>query len=119
MIYVYKDKRGKIPFCDWMTEMKKRDESVYHKITYMLEQMEAGTLPLERPNVKKMLARCDYRHLYKIRLGKYRLFFLAENNDYKLLHAFRKSSNATPEKEVKRVTREIEDGYYEPLENAF
>lgn len=112
MISVYQDKRGKIPFNDWMDDMKHRDESVYHKIEDMLSQMETGTLRLERPNVKKMLARCDYRNLYKIRLGKYRLFFIVENGDYKLLHTFRKSSNATPEKEVKRVSREIEDGYY-------
>lgn len=110
MIYCYQDKRGHCPVKEWLETLN--DESVLNKVNVMLEQMQDGSLRLEKPNVKKMLARCSYRHLYKIRLGKYRLFFLAEEGDYKLLHAFRKSSNATPEKEVKQVVREIKAGTY-------
>ena len=85
-IFVYEDKRAKIPFYEWRNKMNAKEPS--------------------------MLARLPYRDLFKIRLGKYRLFFLFKDDDYYLLHAFRKSSQRTPEKECRLVAREIEANHY-------
>ncbi|MBU3851305.1 MAG: type II toxin-antitoxin system RelE/ParE family toxin [Candidatus Paralactobacillus gallistercoris] len=111
-IFVYEDKRAKIPFYEWRNKMNAKEPSIAHKIDDMIAMMQNKTLPLERPRVKRMLARLPYRDLFKIRLGKYRLFFLFKDDDYYLLHAFRKSSQRTPEKECRLVAREIEANHY-------
>lgn len=114
-IYVYEDKRGNSPFVTWYQKLQKKEPAIFEKMTGILQEMEEDKLELVRPRVKKMLARTNYRHLYKMRLGKYRLFFLCEHHDYYLLHAFRKSSQTTPEKEIRAVTKEIESQHFIPL----
>ncbi len=117
MIYVYMDSKG-CPFSDWMAMAKKKDPSAYRKMLSVLSQMEDGTLPMVRPNVKKTPSqRTGHHHLYKLRLGKYRLFFEWRDHDYYLLHLFRKSSNATPDKEFRVVKKEMEKQQYEKLNN--
>lgn len=106
-IYVYQDNRGDIPFITWYKKIREKDPSIYRKVNSMLKQMDAQTLPLTRPTVKRMILRLPYRHLYKIRLGKYRLMFLAQDGDYTLMHAFRKTTQKTPDKEIHKVDREI------------
>ena len=117
MIYLYQDKKG-CPFLLWKEQMKKKEPAVYRKIEKMLMQMQSNELPLERPNVKKTPPQRTGSHcLYKIRLGSYRLFFLWKEQDYYLLHAFRKSSNATPEKEFRIVKKELLKYQFIPYEN--
>lgn len=114
-IYIYEDKRGEHPFLSWYHQLQRKNEAMFHKVNALLKEMDDDSLERVRPRVKKMLARTDYRHLYKMRLGKYRLFFLYENQHYYLLHAFRKTSQTTPEKEVKKVSKEIEEHRFVPL----
>lgn len=116
-IFVYEDKRGKVPFYEWRNKMNAKEPSIAHKIDDMIAMMTSQSLPLERPRVKRMLARLPYRDLFKIRLGKYRLFFLFKDDNYYLLHAFRKSSQRTPEKECRLVAREIEEEHYADYQN--
>ena len=114
-IYLYKDKRGKVSFLEWYHKIKEKDPSIYRKINDMLSQMHAQTLPLTRPTVKRMIARLPYRHLYKIRLGKYRLMFIAYEGDYFIMHAFRKTTQKTPDKEIHQVDHEVQQHRYIPL----
>lgn len=115
MIYAYVDNKG-CPFLDWMETAEKKDPSAYRKMQAVLEQMEQNTLPMVRPNVKKTPPqRTGHHHLYKLRLGKYRLFFEWRDHDYYLLHLFRKSSNATPDKEFRIVKKEMEKDSYQSL----
>lgn len=117
MIYIYKNKKG-CPFIEWLNIVKEREPAVYRKVNNMLDQMKNNTLPFVRPNVKKTPPqRTGCPCLYKIRLGHYRLFFLWQNHNYYLLHAFRKSSNATPDKEFRRVKKEIAEATYINYEN--
>lgn len=111
-IYLYKDPRNKISFLDWYQKIKEKDPSIYRKVNDMLKQMDEQTLPLTRPTVKRMILRLPYRHLYKIRLGKYRLMFLASEGNYYIMHAFRKTTQKTPDKEIHKVDREIKQKSY-------
>ncbi|MGX5378130.1 type II toxin-antitoxin system RelE/ParE family toxin [Ligilactobacillus sp. LYQ135] len=111
-IYLYEDKRGKILFLDWYYKIKEKDPSIYRKVNDMLDQMRNQSLPLTRPTVKRMILRLPYRHLYKIRLGKYRLMFIAQDGDYFIMHAFRKTTQKTPDKEIHQVDREIKQHHY-------
>lgn len=106
-IYVYQDNRGDIPFTTWYKKIREKDPSIYRKVNSMLKQMEAQTLPLTRPTVKRMILRLPYRHLYKIRLGKYRLMFLAQDGDYTLMHAFRKTTQKLPIRKFIRLTGKL------------
>ena len=114
-IYLYEDNRGKVLFLDWYRKIREKDQSIYRKVNDMLTQMNEQTLPLTRPTVKRMILRLPYRHLYKIRLGKYRLMFIAQDGDYFIMHAFRKTTQKTPDKEIHKVDREIKQHHYIPL----
>ncbi len=116
-IFVYEDNRGNVPFYEWRDNIAAKDPSIYRKVQDMIQMMRDQNLPLTRPLVKRMLLRLPYRNLYKIRLGKYRLMFLADDGDYYLLHAFRKTTQQTPERERHIVSREIERHHYLPYED--
>lgn len=115
-VQCYQDARGQVPIQDWLDDIRLHDQSTYHKFGEIVQQMEEGTLPLVRPNVKRTPPkRTGCSCLYKLRLGKYRLFFLLEDHEYRLLHAFRKSSNATPDKEFRIAKKEISHHQFVPL----
>ena len=115
MIYVYIDHRAKSPFLSFLEDIKQTDRAMYHKTLELLEEMKNDSLRLERPRVKTMLARTKLRQVYKIRLGQYRLFFLVKNHHYYLLHAFKKTSQTTPEKEIKQLKKEVKQQTFIPL----
>lgn len=115
-VKVYVDARGQSPMIAWLEEVSQKDSSTYRKFCDIVQQMEEDTLPLVRPNVKRTPPkRTGCNHLYKMRLGKYRLFFLLEDHQYLLLHAFRKTSNATPDKEFRIAKKEIEHHEFKEL----
>lgn len=117
-VKVYCDARGQVPMADFLAEVEQKDPSTYRKFLSVVEQMKTDALPLVRPNVKKTPPkRTGCNHLYKLRLGKYRLFFLLEDHEYLLLHAFRKSSNATPEKEFRVAKKEIAHHEFNDIES--
>ena len=114
MLYTYINRKGDSPFAQWLVEIEHKEPSVYHKVCSILQHMENHDLPLEPPNVRRMIKRTGNHSLYKIRVGKFRLFFVMKNNNYYLLHTFRKSSQKTPEKEIKQVVREVNEDNYQP-----
>lgn len=108
MIYCYQDRKGDLPIIEWLEEVAHQEKSTYQKMLHTLSQMQEKKLPLERPLVKKTpKQRTGYNNVYKMRLGNYRLFFQVEQQDYYLLHAFYKKTQATPEKEFRQVKKEI------------
>ncbi|MBO8441831.1 MAG: type II toxin-antitoxin system RelE/ParE family toxin [Firmicutes bacterium] len=112
-IYVYKDLKGQCPFLQWLDQIKVSDKTVFNKINYYLDLMSTNQLPLVKPNVKKTpTRRTNCSCLYKLRIGKYRLFFLFKNNNYYLFHCFRKTTQKTPNKEFTKVKREINTNIY-------
>ncbi|CAM3956962.1 type II toxin-antitoxin system RelE/ParE family toxin [Catellicoccus marimammalium] len=111
-VYIFQSPTNKIPIQTWLDHVQTKNTSVYHKALVTIQQMEKGELSMKPPQVKKMLARTKHRNLFKMRLGEYRLFFLYQNHNYYLLHAFPKHSQTTPEKEVKQVNKEIKQDSY-------
>lgn len=112
MLYTYINRKGDSLFEVWFEKVKHQDPSIYQKTSDVLYHMVQDDLPMNPPNVRHMTKRTGNHSLYKIRLGKYRLFFLAKDNNYYLLHVFRKSSQTTPEKEIKQVLREVKEANY-------
>lgn len=115
MIYTYIDHRKKAPFLNFFKQIKETDHSMWHKTCDILKQMDNQSLSLKPPQVKTMLARTGLRHVYKLRLGHYRLFFIVYEHDFYLLHAFKKTSQTTPEKEIKKLKKELRQATFVPL----
>lgn len=112
-IFIYQNKRGIVPFIQWKKEVCLKDPSMNKKINNILTMMEKNTLLLKAPNVKRMISRLPkHRHLFKIRIGKYRMFFIFKNNNYYILHAFQKNTQTTPKKECVLVDHEINEKHY-------
>ena len=115
MLYTHINRKGKSLFEEWLEQIEHREPSIYHKIYDILQHMENNDLPMDPPNVRRMAKRTGNRSLFKIRVGKYRLFFLVKNDEHYLLHVFRKSSQTTPEKEIKQVLREVKEATFRPV----
>lgn len=115
MLYTYVNHKNESLFEQWLITMERKEPSVYHKALDILNKMENGILHLDPPNVRRMKKRTGENSLYKIRVGKYRLFFVMQQNNYYLLHTFRKSSQKTPESEIKQVMKEVKEACYRPL----
>lgn len=115
MLYTYIDHKGESLFEKWFHSIEYKEPSVFHKTCSILQQMNDNTLPLEPPNVRRMKKRTGNNHLYKIRIGKYRLFFLLQDDHYYLLHTFRKSTQKTPEAEIKQVMKEVKNSNFQPF----
>lgn len=115
MIYCYQNKKGVVPILTWLNEIAHQDKSSFHKMQATLEKMAQHDLLLERPLIKKTpKARTGFANLYKMRLGKYRLFFQVSGENYYLLHAFYKKTQATPEREFKQVKKEMQEATFVP-----
>lgn len=106
-IYFFKNNKKQSPFFEWINNIKKNNPSIYKKTIYNINLMFNDELPLIKPNVKSMNARCNYKNLYKLRLGKFRLFFIKNKENYILLHAFRKKTQTTPQKEINKAIKEL------------
>ncbi|MBO8441446.1 MAG: type II toxin-antitoxin system RelE/ParE family toxin [Firmicutes bacterium] len=106
-IYFFQNNKEQSPFLEWINNIKKNNPSIYKKTIYNINLMFKDELPLIKPNVKSMNARCNYKNLYKLRLGKFRLFFIKNKENYILLHAFRKKTQTTPQKEINQAIKEL------------
>lgn len=106
-IYFFQNNKKQSPFLEWINNIKKNNPSIYKKTIYNINLMFKDELPLIKPNVKSMNARCNYKNLYKLRLGKFRLFFIKNKENYILLHAFRKKTQTTPQKEINQAIKEL------------
>ncbi len=72
---------------------------MYMKLIHAIELLERGGPFLKPPYIKKLQGK-----LYELRIsGKIaiRIFYTMHNNEYYLLHAFKKKGQKTPSKELK------------------
>lgn len=79
--------------------IKEQDEATYAKVLRSILLLTNSGPFLKPPYIKKLQAK-----LYELRIsGKVaiRIFYTIANNEYYLLHAFKKKSQKTPSKELK------------------
>jgi len=79
--------------------IKEQDESTYAKILHAIKLLANNGPFLKPPYIKKL-----QNQLYELRISgtvAIRIFYTIHNNEYYLLHAFKKKSQKTPTKELK------------------
>lgn len=79
--------------------IESQDEPSYARILHSLELLEKYGPFLKPPHIKKI-----NKNLYELRIiGKtsIRIFYTTKNNQYYLLHVFKKKTQKTPAKEIK------------------
>jgi len=79
--------------------IKERDEATYAKVLQAIQLLANNGPFLKPPYIKKL-----QNKLYELRIsGKVaiRIFYTITNNEYYLLHAFKKKSQKTPSKELR------------------
>jgi len=87
--------RGNYPVKEFIEE---QDKTTFAKIIRYLELLKNYGPYLKPPYIKKIAGK-----LYELRItGKteVRIFYSVINNEYYLLHAFKKKSNKTPAREI-------------------
>lgn len=88
--------RGESPIEDFIEH---QDSATYAKILHLILLLKNNGPFLKPPYIKKLQA-----NLYELRItGKIpvRIFYTMINNEYYLLHIFKKKTNKTPNKEIK------------------
>lgn len=88
--------RGDYPVKDFIEE---QDEATHAKALHTIRLLINNGPYLKPPYIKKL-----YAKLYELRIsGKIaiRIFYTTHNNDYYLLHAFKKKTQKTPTQELK------------------
>lgn len=96
--------RGDIPVREFI---KEQDKATYAKILSYISLLQTHGPYLKPPYIKKLQA-----GLYELRIsGKVaiRIFYTIYNNEYYLLHAFKKKTQKTPSKEVKIALDRIKE----------
>lgn len=92
----FQTSRGDYPVKDFI---KEQDESIYAKILLSIQLLQNNGPFLKPPYIKKLQNR-----LYELRIsGKIpiRIFYTILNNEYYLLHGYKKKSQKTPARELK------------------
>ncbi len=88
--------RGDRPVEDFI---KDQDEATYAKILTAISLLRNGGPFLKPPYIKKL-----QNKLYELRISgvvAIRIFYTIQNNEYYLLHAFKKKTQKIPTKELK------------------
>lgn len=88
--------RGDSPVEDFI---KDQDEIIFAKILSAISLLKTGGPFLKPPYIKKLQDK-----LYELRISgiiTIRIFYTMKNGEYFLLHAFKKKSQKTPNKELK------------------
>jgi phage-related protein len=111
-VVFYEDSNGKSPVYDLIQELDSQAEKgnkkarvLVGKITYCIERLESsGTRAGE-----KIVKHID-GDLWELRPGDRRIFFFGWNGRYfVLLHAFQKTTQKTPPREIDRARKAMED----------
>lgn len=92
----YQTSRGDYPVKDFID---KQDETTYAKAISYFDLLEYSGPFLKPPYMKKVQDK-----LYELRISgkiELRIFYTIFNQEYYLLHAFKKKSQKTPTKEIK------------------
>lgn len=95
-VYFFQTARGHYPVKEFI---EKQDETTHAKILHAIRLLANNGPYLKPPYIKKLHAK-----LYELRIsGKIaiRIFYTTYNNEYYLLHAFKKKTQKTPTKEFK------------------
>ncbi|KKS13929.1 MAG: Toxin-antitoxin system, toxin component, RelE family [Candidatus Daviesbacteria bacterium GW2011_GWB1_41_5] len=95
-VLFFQTARGDSPVEDFI---KEQDEATYAKVLQSMRLLAKNGPFLKPPYIKKIQDK-----LYELRIsGKVaiRIFYTITNNEYYLLHAFKKKSQKTPSKEIK------------------
>jgi phage-related protein len=105
----YEDEHGKSPVSDWLRELDfahgKESRSMLRKVYFQFERLEHEGPGIGEPIVKRI-----EDGLWELRSIPNRVFFaMMRGNRIVLLHAFRKKSMKTPEREIEKARREYRD----------
>lgn len=98
--------RGELPVKEFI---KEQDEATYAKILHAIILLRDHGPYLKPPYAKKI-----QNKLYELRISgevAIRIFYTIKNDEYHLLHAFKKKTQKTPSKEIKVALNRI-DGLY-------
>ncbi|MCX6784253.1 MAG: type II toxin-antitoxin system RelE/ParE family toxin [candidate division WWE3 bacterium] len=94
----YKTSREELPVQEFVETL---DESTYGKYINAVRMLkEYG--PFLKPPISKKIS----SHIYELRITgeiNVRIFYTIINNDFYLLHGFKKQSQKTPPKEIKKA----------------
>lgn len=101
-ITFYEDRRGKRPALDFINGLPKWEQAkVYNSFRLLVE---FGTL-LGMPHARHIQGK-----LWELRPGGVRLFYFTyENNQFVILHGFRKQTNQTPKIEIDVALRRLRE----------
>jgi phage-related protein len=101
-IRFYEDRRGISPVLNFIQKMPATDRAKVNNVLRLLE--EFGTM-LGMPHARQIEGR-----LWELRPGGNRLFyFLYMNNEFVILHGYRKKSMKAPQKEIDTACRRMEE----------
>ncbi len=101
-ILFYEDRQGNSPVLDFIHKLPARDRAKINNVLRLLE--EFGTL-LGMPHARQIEGR-----LWELRPGGNRLLnFLFMNNQFVLLHGYRKQSMKAPQKEMQIARGRMEE----------
>jgi len=95
-VLFFQTTRGDSPVEDFI---KEQDEATYAKVLQSIKLLSENGPFLKPPYIKKLQDK-----LYELRISRkvaIRIFYTISNNEYYLLHAFKKKSQKTPTKEIK------------------
>lgn len=96
--------RGESPVEDFI---RNQDNATYTKILHLIVLLKNNGPFLKPPYIKKLQS-----GLYELRTGgkfAVRIFYTMINNEYYLLHAFKKKTDKIPSKEIKTALDRIKE----------
>jgi len=89
----YETARGDHPVRDYIESLPDKERS---KVKALIDYLSEKVV-LNEPHTKKL---SGYSGLYELRPGSHRVFYCYHEGKVVLLHAFRKKSNKTPQREI-------------------
>lgn len=111
-IEIYEDKEGNSQLKDWFRELKHRKNRgikdariILNQIHYCIERIK-----LEGTFASEDIAKHIIEDIWELRLDKYRvMFFQVKDGRIILLNYFRKETQKTPTKEIKKAIKFRDD----------
>ena len=108
-ISFYKNSNGKEPVYDYLVELSLKtgmsDRSLFKSITAYIDSLSDFGLGLGMPRIRRI-----DKELWELRPKRYRIFFFQmSENEFVLLHYYFKKSRKTPESEIRKAHKEIEE----------
>ena len=101
-IHFYEDHRGKSPALDFINNLSPKDRAKVNNVLRLLEEFGSN---LGMPHARRIEGR-----LWELRPGDSRLFYCPYmDQQFVILHGFRKQSMKTPEKEIVTALRRMKE----------